>query len=78
MERRAEQNSYKQLFLAGLETEQGEETVLEHVVVESLQIWKKHGKGYEWNCVTASSSPFRSSFTPLRGVSQMLMLWYNS
>lgn len=50
MERKIEQGGYHQLFFAGLETERGEETVLENVVVESLPTWTKSGNSYIWEC----------------------------
>src|SRR2546421_298354 len=47
-----EQNGqYHQPTLEGLEAPPEEETVLEHVIVESLPTYRKNGKGYEWDCV---------------------------
>ena len=52
MERELEHDEYQQqLLFADLEQGKREEMTLENAVVESLPIWKKHGKSYEWGCV---------------------------
>ncbi len=50
MEREPEQEKYQQLSFAGFEHEKQEEVMLENAVVQSLPIWKKQGKSYEWGC----------------------------
>jgi hypothetical protein len=50
MESELEQEEYQQLLFAGLEQEKQEEVTLENAVVQSLPIWKKQDKSYEWGC----------------------------
>ena len=50
MEREQDHDEYQQLLFAGLEYEKQEEVTLENTVVQSLPIWEKHGKSYEWGC----------------------------
>ena len=50
MSQSPDQDRYIQPSLAGFEEEMREETLLEHVVVETLPTLKQRKKGVEWDC----------------------------
>jgi hypothetical protein len=50
MEQDKDRREYQQQTLTGLEEETYEETILEHCIVESLPMYRKNGRGYEWDC----------------------------